>query len=177
MTDERFPDDDWRTTLDGLSGAGVPAPDPSFREALLDRTRRSVRARRTRGRLLRAAAVLLVFAGGVAVGTRLDDGRGLVDPQVAPPTIASPDGERPAAPDVPSDPSDLERRLARVEPDVRSAEWQRAGDAYLTGDITDPTAALYCYQRALDAAPEGSPSGSIDSDDSWLLRALKADRN
>ena len=170
-------DAEWRDTLEGLTGQpkGVPSPDPGFREALRLRTAHAVQARRRRSSALRAAAAVVLFASGVFVGSwsgsteapsSASPTGGAAEQTGPTPPVESP---RPALPD----PTALERTLASADPQERSERWTRFGDAYLD---EDPSAALYCYRRSLAETASDVPL-EVSTEDSWLLKALKAARN
>jgi hypothetical protein len=73
-------------------------------------------------------------------------------------------------PDVPA--IVFERIAAAADVARRSLLFRRAGDRYLDG--SDEDAAIRCYRRALDNAPERDLA--ISPDDNWLLIALKKAR-
>jgi hypothetical protein len=68
----------------------------------------------------------------------------------------------------------LERVAEHTTLDERVALLRQAGDRYLHED-NDPEAALRCYTRALDAAPE--EARKFSPDDNWLLMAIKNARD
>ena len=159
--------------LDDLLARGQPAADALLRRRLLIETTQVLRQRQRRRRIafaLALAAGVLLLLGGVA----------WLRPRPGLPTPPPPRGEHvaeaptaplPLAADTPA--AVIERIGETSAPDQRADLYRRAGDRYLE-EASDADAALRCYTQALD---DGSDADlTVSTDDSWLLMALKLDR-
>ena len=169
------PESDWKSEFEEFSDRpSEPAATDAFRDALGERLGREVARHGSHKQWRRIAAALAIFAAGWLVGAWPE-----TSPSPAPPqNVAEPENPTDAPspspkPEVPVDPKVLDRALASVEPALRPERLAEAGDAYLDGEQANPSAALYFYQQALDANPDAP---AVELDDSWLLKALKADR-
>jgi hypothetical protein len=116
-----------------------------------------------------AAAVLIMLVSGVLLlkhHNAPEDVPGVRSPVAVdtplPDTLAT---DAPAA--------DIERVGEISSPGHRAVLYRRAGDRYL--DDADPQDALRCYTQALDDGSEADLQ--VSAEDSWLLMALKIDRN
>lgn len=166
------PESEWKTELEDLTDRfDEPLASAPFREALREQLGREVARHGHHRQWRRIAAALAIFVAGWAAGSFSDRG----SPPNPPNHVAEPDPSpaAPESPELPVDPKELDRILAKVEPALRPERLARAGDAYLDGEQANPSAALYFYQQALDAIPDAP---AVELDDSWLLKALKADR-
>lgn len=145
-------------------------------DAILRRTRATVRRRPRRLRTLAACVVAVAYAAGL--GTALLWSGTDVAPA---PLVAAPAPE--IAPVIPAvtvadaAPASPQALLARV-PDAAAPEQVRlltqAGDRYLT-DYGDVARALNCYRQVLELTPD-SQSLTLESSDTWLLTSLKRAR-
>ena len=159
----------------------------SFREQLFNETCRELDRRRwnlRRARFARIAAAVLLFVVGGLCGFALRGAR----PEVThlAPTVT--EGADETVTDIPgqlvgvtrhtaSPPSreDIDREVANSLPTRRRVLLEQAGDSYLAGPTVDPGKAVGYYARLLDELPDDD-SGLPKSDDSWLLKYLKLDR-
>jgi hypothetical protein len=144
--------------LDHLLGPRPAAADPTFRAALLRRTRSAVRRRVWARRLALAAALAACFAAGLVTMAVLTPPR----PEPAPLPLT---GQQPTPPGPP--PVALEDQAAQ-KPDERAALFREAGQRYLQ-DQGDVESALRCYRQSLDSNAELA----VAPEDDWLLIALK----
>jgi hypothetical protein len=162
MTDDAF---------DDLLRRPAAACDDDLRHAIFEQTtqvlRRRALPRRIAFGVAVAAGVLLVIAGVFS----LRPGERREGPAREPGSIV-----QTPAPEVPATnaPAAVIERLGETSADgQRAVLYRRAGDRYLEEEA-DPQDALRCYTQALD---EGSDNAlTISADDSWLLMALKMDR-
>jgi hypothetical protein len=154
----------------------IPGPTslrPEFRDRVRAKTSRLLR-RRSPGRLLWGAAIAASLLIALAT-VRWMAPRRVEEPQVMRPVP-------PAGPKAPDAPIDLP--AAKVVAAV-AMEWKAfdsrtperaklylaAGDRY-AHDHQDLAAALRCYEQALDTGADAE----VGPDDSWLVMALKLDR-
>ena len=165
-----------------LGSVRDPAPDPQFRQQLLEQTTQVIRGRRRMRRIGGLFGMAACYLAGLATmrlltATHTANGQGQFA-QSPPIEGASPSDEAPAvAEDFPNDRSPAElpatvlERLAELAPDDTFRDlYRQAGDRYMkeTGDLA---AALRCYRHALKfAAP---PALVISENDNWLLVSLK----
>jgi hypothetical protein len=165
-----YPEDN----LDHLLDPPRVAASEELRRRVLRQTT-AVVGRRSRQRrvalvLALAASVLLVVSGVfvlVANRDKPNDVRSVPGPiavETSPPETLAVDA--PAAA--------IERFGETSSPGQRSAFYRRAGDRFLL-DEADPQDALRCYTQALDDGSEADLQ--VSAEDSWLLMALKIDRN
>ena len=170
------PESEWKAELEDLTDRfDEPTASVPFRETLREELGREVARHGHHRQWRRIAAALAIFVAGWAAGSFFDRGTPSEAPNHIAESSSSPNAEppTPSAPELPVDPKELDRALAKVEPALRPERLARAGDAYLDGEQANPSAALYFYQQALDAIPDAP---AVELDDSWLLKALKADR-
>jgi hypothetical protein len=163
--------DDMNELIEGL-GPGpvkfdVPSPPPGLRERLLERTAAAVRSRARWRRARLAAALVLLYAAGLATAPLLLDRAGPAEPAAA---------GKPAPPQAapaPLDPEEIRRRVPDAPLPERARLLRLAGDLYLE-KRGDPAAALECYRQVLELSL--MPASPPEPGDSWLLLALKQAR-
>jgi hypothetical protein len=161
--------EDREPLVDGL-GPGpvrfdVPSPPAALRAALLERTAGAVRSRARWRRVRFAAALLLVYAAGLATLAPFLRERAH-EPRAG--------TQAPAPRDValaPPGPEEMLRRVPAAPPQDRARLLQLAGDRFLA-ERGDPGAALECYRQAFEIAP----LAGAEPQDSWLLISLKQAR-
>lgn len=168
MSDPRDPLDDL------LAPEPILAPT-DLRERLRAQTAQHIRRRRRTRRLTRTAAGvgLLVVALGLLWVWFAVRSAWVVPPQTRrqEPPPAPP---APRTPTVPLPPAlALEWQAFDSTPEQRPVRYLEAGNEYVTRD-DDYEAALRCYRKAFDAG--GAAALEINSDDNWLVMAIKLDR-
>ena len=161
--------------LDALLGVPVAPDRRELRQSLLAETQRLLR-RRVRWQHCGRAAVLAACYGAGIVTVRLVPSSTHVTHV---PVAADPRGSESAAvtargePEAPLSPEALERLGETAEREHRARYFRLAGARYeQSGDLQS---AARCYGHFLNAGTENDLAVSA-SDDSWLLMALKSDR-
>jgi hypothetical protein len=152
----------------------IAAPD-ELRNRTWHATAHLLRRRRLVQRAARCAGAAALFLCGIAVGVWATRGGHAPSSPTPPKPIDSTVAKQNDDPDeILRDAEAFALRLKSAPKSEQIALLRRAGDRYLNeeGDIT---LAMRCYRRMLDIAEtEGTPS--VDINDSWLLMALKFDR-
>ncbi|MFO0965843.1 MAG: hypothetical protein U0793_09710 [Gemmataceae bacterium] len=159
------------TAFDPLDESLQPGAEatPAFKETLFARTRRPLRLRRWRRRLLHGVAAACLFGAGMAALAWLRPVPAPPPPVTSPPVVAKADSPKAEAPPAPQA---LEWRAFDQKPGPeKTSLLVAAGRKYLEEE-NDPAAAVRCYSGAVGRGgrPEVSP------DDDWLIMALKLDR-
>lgn len=159
--------------LEQLLGPPRAGDSDELRRRLLMQTTKVVRHRSRRRRLAfmftSAAAVLLVVSGIASITLRSKPDH---VPRVPGPVAV--ETFLPGAPAADAPAAAIEQIGEVSSPGHRAALYRRAGDRYLL-DEADPQDALRCYTQALDDGSEADLT--VSAEDSWLLMALKIDRN
>ncbi len=140
-----------------------PMAATGFHDHVLHETLSALRGRRKRWQAMRAAALVLVFALGVAAG-RVSSGVAETEQQTSH-VSATIEAEIPEG----DDPALLEIRAEHPPTGNAAQLFLRAGDLFLL-ERMDIRAAMRCYGRYLRLAPEDR---APDLDDTWLLASLK----
>jgi hypothetical protein len=164
-----YPEDN----LDHLLDPPRAAASEELRRRVLRQTA-AVVGRRSRQRrlflVLAAAAAVVLIVTNIALITHRDK------PDAVSP-VPGPIAVEPSPPDtlaVDAPAAAIERFGETSSPGQRAGLYRRAGDRYLL-DEADPQDALRCYTQALDDGSEADLQ--VSAEDSWLLMALKIDRN
>lgn len=149
------------------------APE-EIRERAWRATSGHLRRRRLLRGALRMSAAAALFVGGIGVGLIAASGQQQVteSPHVQPVSITdakmNDDNEN-----LLNHPEEFALRLQTAPKPERIELLQRAGDRYLN-EVGNVELAMRCYQRMLEIGPESAEN--VDVNDSWLLMALKFDR-
>lgn len=159
--------------LEDLLGGSAPPADERLRRQILLQTTAVLHRRQRRRRIgfaLAIAAGILLLLGSIAwFRPRMSEPA----PPVPQPT---PDlAQTPTTPELAGDaPAALIERVGETSAsELRAKLYRRAGDRYLEVNA-DVDAALRCYTLALDDGDDDDLK--VSADDSWLLMALKLDR-
>ena len=146
---------------------------PELYLQLLDATTAVVRRRRRVRTALAVAAAILLFVAGAVTDRLLAGSEAIIAPEA--PVIVAAGSPRPVERPLPADARALEQRLRHAGPEERSRVLKETGDGYLSGENSDPEAALYCYRRLLEDE-EHTPVASHGDSDNWLLLYLRLAR-
>jgi len=149
--------------------AGLRSPSAGLRESVFERTEQVLIARVRRRFLAKLTLLAATYLGGI-VTTFLVMDRPNQQPEEIAASVESPSHIGQIA----DSPGEMVQRAQSAPPAERARLLERAGDIYLT-DRCDVEEALRCYRWALNAMP-ATKQTTVESDDSWLLAALKDSR-
>lgn len=153
----------------------VSAPG-DLRDAIWHETTVHVRRRRLMSLAKRCAAAAALFVCGIGVGVVATGPRS--GPIIPHSNDIKPQTASPAAGGV-ADTLLLDSEVFALKLETATKPEQvvllrRAGDQYLN-ELGDVQLALRCYQRMLELE-DPREAAAVDTDDTWLLMALKSDR-
>lgn len=149
----------------------APAPQ-ALRNAVWQKTSAQVRRTRMMRGALRVTASAALFVGGIVIGLIVASDRELAG-EPSHEQAATLTETKTGDDDLLNNPEAFALRLQTAPKPERIALLQRAGDRYLN-EVGNVELAMRCYQRMLEIGPESAEN--VDVNDSWLLMALKFDR-